>query len=317
MSRILNTTELIDSVRRRAMIPEDDSTFTDQDIIEILNEEIDVGLLFTLLSLSEEHLVTYDDIPTDADKIRYTIPYRAIGNKLRDVAYVDASGAIYELSRISLEELSDYRYYRSASKGDVFYVEGNEIVLVDTKLKSYQYIRMYYYLRPNSLVKTSTTGTITNIDRNTGEITLSSFPSNFSSLPTVDFVSSKTPNKIHSFDKSISSINQNTKIVTFTTTDIPEDLEIGDYIAEAEQTPVPNLPTELHPILAQRAAVHILESLGDTEALANAQRRLEKMEVSVQGLIDNRVEGAPEKINPRHTTLKSAVSRFSRFRNRL
>lgn len=316
MSRILNTEALINSVRRRAMIPDDSSTFTDADIIEILNEEIDVGLLSTLLSLNEEHLVTYEDIATDADTSRYKIPYRSIGNKLRDVAYVDSSSAIYELSRISLEELSDYNYYRTTYNSDVFYIESNDVVLVDANLRNYTSIRMYYYLRPNVLVKSSRIGAITGINTTTGVVTLSSFPSNFAGLPLMDFIGSKTPNKIFSFDKQPTAVNQNTKTITFAVDDLPSELSVGDYLCQAEETPVPNFPTEMHPLLAQRAAVYLLESLGDTEGLANANKKLNQMQTSLMSLIDDRVEGAPQKIRPRHSTLKSAVSRFrNRFRN--
>ena len=40
---------------------------------------------------------------------------------------------------------------------------------------------------------------------------------------------------------------------------------------------MPNIPTEMHPLLAQAAAVNLLESLADTEALRNAEARMEKM----------------------------------------
>jgi hypothetical protein len=59
--------------------------------------------------------------------------------------------------------------------------------------------------------------------------------------------------------------------------------------------------------LAQRVAVACLEALGDEQGLMAAQRRLEMMEKSSNDLIDNRVEGAPEKITNRHGTLREAV----------
>ena len=81
----------------------------------------------------------------------------------------------------------------------------------------------------------------------------------------------------------------------------------GDYITLAGQTPVPNIPTEMHPLLAQAAAVQILESSTDTEALMNAQKRMEKMAASIQTLVDNRVDLAPKKIKPRHSALTSSL----------
>lgn len=313
MSRTLDTTKLIKSVRQRSMTSEDTATFTDDNIIEILNEEIDSGLLTVILTLNEEHLVYSEEVSLNSDK-RFPIPYRAIGNKLRDVCIV-ASDGVYELSRVSLERLSDYTN-QSNYNGGLFYIEGNEVVLVEESANFGEKLRFYYYLRPNSLVKEKYTGTISNIDTTTGIITLQTFPADFSSLPQMDFISNRSPNKIYKFDVQPSSSNQNTRTVTFDPSDLPKDLKVGDYLCKREETPVPNIPTELHPILAQRAAIHILEAQGDTEGLTNARLKLLQMEQSVSSLIDNRVEGAPQKISPRHSTLEQTLGGLNRRRRR-
>ena len=63
--------------------------------------------------------------------------------------------------------------------------------------------------------------------------------------------------------------------------------------------------------------VKSIVALGDTEGSTNASKRLVEMEEAVMSLTDSRVEGAPDKINPRHTTLRSAVARFNRYRTRI
>ena len=111
MARPIIASKLIRSVRNRALIPTDTSTFQDQDILDILNEEVTQGLLSTIMSLNEEHLVDHIDIQitsTEDFSQGIKIPERAVGNKLREVSYI-REGNVYELSRISLEELSDYR----------------------------------------------------------------------------------------------------------------------------------------------------------------------------------------------------------------
>lgn len=305
MSRVLKTSKLVSSVRNRAMIPNDTSAYTDQDILDILNEEIDVGTLSTLMTLNEEHLVARHVVSVENQVDRYKIPYRAVGNKLRDVHY-EASDGLRELSRISLEELSDYRNSQNAYYSDVFYVEGDEIVLTNPIIDANNLV-MHYYLRPNVLVLESLCGVITNIDRNTGIITLSNFPSNFSNLPVLDFVQARTPNKILGLDINMSASNSNQLTVTVNAEDIPKDLIVGDYVCEAETSCVPNLPTELHPLLAQRAAVFILEAMGDTEGINLATRKLAQMETSIQNILEDRVEGAPQKINARHSPLSQTI----------
>jgi dihydropteroate synthase len=95
--------------------------------------------------------------------------------------------------------------------------------------------------------------------------------------------------------------------------DIPDDIRIGDFVMKATETIVPQLPEELHAILAQRVAIAALEALGDTEGASVAQRKLDKMEISSTDIIDNRVEGAPQKIVNRHSPLKQGgLSRSNR-----
>lgn len=313
MSRVLTTDGLIRAVRTRGAIPSDTATYTDDVIIDVLNEEIDTGLLSSILSVSEEYLVNYTDVPIVSGTIKYKIPYRAVGNKLRDVFLVDHAGNVYECTRISLEDISGYQGNQISDYSHLnqFYVENDGIVIRNTQLSNFAAVRFYYYLRPSKLVKESAACQITAIDTNTGVISVSNLPTTFSSLPQIDFVANKTPNKIISFDKAITnvSINSNPKTITLSPSLIPSDLAVGDWICKAEETPIPNIPTEWQPVLAQRAAVYLMESMGDTEGLNNAKAKLEKIERSVMELTDNRVEGAPQKILNRNGLL-SGRSRY-------
>lgn len=315
----MTSDDLIRSLKRRALIPTDQSTFSNEDFLEILNEEIDTGILPYLLEQHEEHLVNYIDLPADLTApFEYEIPYRAIGNKLRDVALIDSSGNIYELSRASLEELSDYQSFTTIDDTGVFYVENNKIVMMSVNASPNSKIRMYFYLRPSSLVLEKESGKITSISTGATEtvITLENFPSKFSNNPQFDIVGSRSPNKLKKFDITASQTNSNTKSVTISNDQLPDDLRVGDYLCQAEESPFPQMPTELHPILAQRGAVYCLESLGDTEGLGNAVRKLQSMEKGVTNLIENRVEGAPQKIKSRHSPLRDAIIGRWNTRNR-
>lgn len=316
MSNVLTSSLLINSIKRRAMIPSDQSTFTDADFLDMLNEEIQYFGVPHLLRTHEEYLLTFVDIPIEQNKREYTIPYRSIGNKLRDVAYIDSANNFFELSRISVEDLSDYNEDFLDDYTEAFYVQDNKIILVDEVPFGNGAIRMYFYLRPNTLVANNRAGVISSIDRTTGVITVSNFFSDFSNLPQIDFVAHRSPNKIYSFDITPIATNSTTKTLTFTTTDIPQDLIVGDYINIAGESIVPQLPTELHPILAQRTAVAALEAINDTEGVQVAQRRLEMMEQSVNTLIDNRVEGAPQKIVNRHSPLREVTLGSTGYRRR-
>lgn len=313
MSRILTGNKLVESVRNRAMIPDDTSVYTDQNILDIANEEIDVQLLDKLLTLHEEHLTTHIDIARNSDGV-YDIPYRAVGNKLRDIVMMSSSGTQYEMTQISIGELPDYSYDNStySNNMDKFYVESNQIKFLQPA-RSYEKVRIYFYIRPNVLTKTQSCGTIEEIIDNgtTVKFKFNDLPNDYSDLLLYDFVGSKTPNKIKGWDISpiTESVSYTLGEMSFSKSDIEPflgSIKEGDYICKAEESPVPNIPTEMHPLLAQLTAVHILEALGDSEGLANAERRLAKITKSVTGLVDDRVELAPKKIRPRHGTLNEA-----------
>lgn len=310
MAKPLTTSKLIDSVKQRAMLPTNSKTFSDDDLVGILNEEMDTGIVPEVLKQHEEYYTVSEDQPFVEGQTRYRIPYRAIGNKLRDVAYIDTNGNFYELSRISLEELSDYQNDNNFSLEEVFYVEHNEIVF-PRKEKSGGTLRMYFHLRPNSLVLEGQVSVITAINRVSGIITVSSLPTSFNSAPVMDFVASKSPNRIEGYDIQPISVNTENKEVEFNVGDIPEYLSIGDFICLAQESPVPQIPVEMHTMLAQKAAIFCLEALNDTEGLSNAQRKMERMERDIDTIINNRVEGAPKKIVNRRGTVRDSAYKSS------
>jgi hypothetical protein len=314
MAKSLTTNSMISSIFRRGMIPENQNTFTDDDIIEMINEELQIHLLPVIMKVHEEYYVISSDVSLVSGTSRYQIPYRAIGNKLRDVHYKNESGDLYEMTRISPDNKSEKNRIYTTNYFGQFYLEGNEIVLLSNVNQNTGSIQMSYWLRPNDLVANERAGQITAIDRNTGIITLSTFPSHFSDLTTMDFVGAKSPNKILGFDIQPSSSNSTIKTMTFDADDIPTNLVVGDYLLKAEETIIPNMPSELIPILMQRVAIKCLEALGDTEALKNAKSDLQEMEFNVNSLIDNRVEGAPIKVNNRYSILGNSSSRYYRRR---
>ena len=317
MAKVLTTTNLINTSLRRAMIPSDQSTFTCCDIIDIMNEELGIHILPMVLRAHEEYYVVDEDVALVNGQSRYKIPYRAVGNKLRDVQYIDASGAYYEMTRVSLEHRPDFQ--KSGVCGSLinFYVENDNIVLLCSTCSTGR-LRMSYYLRPNDLVKNDRAAKISAITAGAcccTVFTVSSFPTHLSCETSFDIVQGRSPNKIIAFDIGRASSDAVTKTMTFANSELTDinlngsstvqlSFSVGDYILSAEETIVAQLPAELQPILAQRTSIKMLEALGDMEGMKMAQNELERMEYNAQTLIDNRVEGAPQKAVNRHSQLR-------------
>lgn len=312
----MTSDDLIKSVKIRAFIPINQSTFTNEDLLALATEEQYVGLVPMILRMHEDYLLYTELMTVEHDKIRYTIPYRAIGNKLREVSFQDVSGNVYEMTRISVADLPFYNS-QPHNRPYAFYIENNEIVLVPSQgsYAANASLRISYYLSPNALVLLDHVAPITAIDRNTGEIQVSNLPVDFNITAQLDLISNKSPNKTLKYDINANSINTTSKVITLNITDIPESLSVGDHITLATQTALVQVPKDLHVILAHRTAMRCLEALGDQEGLAAGNQKLGEMISQAEVLIDNRVEDAPKKAVNRHSILSaSLLKRRSRFR---
>ncbi len=81
-------------------------------------------------------------------------------------------------------------------------------------------------------------------------------------------------------------------------------IEIGDYMCLANEAIIPQIPPDLHSGLAERACARILASLGDQAGLQMSQSKIDEIGSSQGSLLDNRVEGTPQKITARHSLLR-------------
>lgn len=315
----LTTNAMLKSIKRRAMVPDNQNTFTDQDFIDLMNEEMMIGLVPSILQMKEEYFMFKQITSLVSNKSKYPVPERALANKLREVCFRDSTdklvGNEYEMTQIAIDDRytglsngtgsADFTGFRR------FYMMGSDLVLHPSVGPSpYGSLAFYYYLRPNTIVKESLVATITNIDRTIGAITVSSIPTGYDVDFVYDFVKAKSPHNILDIDIPVTNINTLSKIITLDIDNIPVDLEVGDYMPIAGQSCIPNIPTELHMVLAQRVAQRVLEALGDTEGLNNANAKVIEMESKLTTMINSRVEGAPRKVVNR--ALMTGVNRNRR-----
>ncbi len=303
MAHYMDTQALINSVKRRASVPDSQALVSDDQILDYANEEMALNLIPLIVAKHQDYYLTREEVQLVSNQSRYEIPYRAIGSKLREVAYMDSNGNLFEMFRISTDDVVNEGIASSFSRR--FYIEGEEVVL-HTQNDSIPsgYLVFFYNLRPNTMVDSDNVGIITNIDRNTGIVTLSSFPSDFTATIEYDFIKTRSPHRIFSFDITPSSVDANTKTITFDVDEIPDRLTIGDRIALANETDLINAPSDVHVLLAQMVAGRVLESIGDLDNLQAANVKLNKMEKNTGLLIDNRVTGSPYKAKVRNGFLR-------------
>lgn len=165
-------------------------------------------------------------------------------------------------------------------------------------------------------VSVTIAGTIGSFDLAADVTVISSvnFPKHFVSDLLFDIVSHTSPNKIKIYNIAANSVNNSLKTLSFRTSDITKNNIVqivkGNFITSAEETIVPNIPTEFHPLLAQMVSVMCMEGMADEAQKKSANDTLKEMERDILKIITNRVEGAPKKIKNRNGTLQAT------FRNK-
>ncbi len=316
MSSYYTSERLIASVKRRISTPTNQNTFTDADILAFADEELSLGVLPAMMSLHEDYLLFKQDFPLLEGVSEYQIPYRAVGNKLYDLQFKDNSGNILYMSRTTKADQPSFNGRYTLNSTYAYYVMNNRIGLLPSITGGVTgSLRFIYYMRASSLVKTTEVSIITNINRTTGEILVNSVPDTFSTNTPVDFYKYRSPHNILAIDTIPTSVNSAAKTIVFDINVIPEDLEVGDHIALAEECAIPQIPSDLHVFLAQKTAERILEAQGDVEGLKIAQAKSAEMEVRAGTIIDNRVDESPTKLINRRGILQSGLSN-RRYRRR-
>jgi hypothetical protein len=302
----LTSSSLIKSIKRRGQIPSSQKTFQDEDFLDLANEEIILSIVPEILDKHEDYLLRTDEVPLVSGKVNYKIPYRAIGGKLYDLAWKDSSGQIHEMTRIPKAHLSDYSNMNFGYSVYAFFVEGDEVNLLTSMNSEGGSLLFMYYMRPNELVDESRVGTITAIDTLTGIIVLDLVPSFFSTNLRFDLLQKNTPHKTLDFDLTATVITST--YIQFNPSDLPPNLMVGDFVANAQECIIPQIPSEMHAMLAQSVLERVLGALGDQNGEALSKVKNQEYEKKLNSLISNRVDSSPKKIINRHGHLRSRNS---------
>lgn len=129
-------------------------------------------------------------------------------------------------------------------------------------------------------------------------------PSNITSGSLIDFLQTKPGHMLLGMNKKIPANSVSGDTISFLPSDIPSDIEIGDYVATAGECIIPMIPTDLHTNLADKACVRILAAMGDQQGAAEMKDKLGENMMNQNTLISNRVEGSLPKVIARHSLLR-------------
>jgi hypothetical protein len=451
---------IINAIERKIAFPVSQNTFTSDDVLAFVNDEIKISQIPSILEYHEEYFVYKSVIPLVQNINTYPIPYRAMGSRLRGLFWQDQNGNLFDMTRISPDDQAYFQRNVGANQAVYkYYFEGNNIVLtpdlivVPTGSLVFQYfirpnqlvtddnaatvtafvqslvvgtpnpgdsitmtgppalgpntiainpamlpVPIFYYTNeaatnqnlsqdPNELFPVSQVGptfgtggifgtsatfvavsgapannfqfqigasplaTATNLTNainasavmtasnnssatitlltpvnnvmysssNTATLTFSAtnglqfdqIPSSITNNSLIDFLQTLPGHSTYAYDVLIppngiqgNIVYWNSIVLPTPLSVIPTTLVVGDYICSAGTCIIPQIPTDLHTALAERAAARILAAIGDANGLQVQNAKIQDIERQQGILLDNRSDGNPQKVNCRRSLLK-------------
>lgn len=312
MSIKMLTEDLLDSIKRRSLIPISQQTFQDSDLIALANEEMGITLVPEIQKVREDMFLALKEVSIASGISRYVIPERSIGNSVKAVLINTSDDNNYVLPRENVSKAVSGSNYLGTP--GMFYLEDNYVVLNPPPSTSGTTLNLWYYSRPNELVETSDCAKITAIS-SVGGTTTFTVDTNMSSTwavgDLVDVLSNRSPFILWGEDCAITAITSTT--IEIATTSVDNEAgsvaaSVGDYICPAKKANIPMIPQEFHPVLAQMVTCRLLEALGDLNKLNASLAKLAEMKSNAMALIQNRVEDSVEYFNNRNSLSRSTGS---------
>lgn len=275
----MNTTELLESIRQRAYAPSATTTgSSDTEFIAMANEELRSGLGPYLMKVREDFFVRSYSYTVLSTTNTYRIPSRALGANIKSIQHLDASGNEQDfLNRLDDKDLDN----------DGYVIEGGSIILRNSPVPVGDTIRIKYYARPSKLVDSSRVFAITSLA--SSRFNGATVPLIFNTLDAIDV---QRPNLVFEnvyIDETPDSATAG--VGGFVNIGETTYAAVGDYVAKAGEAFFPQIPEDLHPLLAQRVATQWLSVSGDDGDYSKAKERLKVMEEELLGIISARADG--------------------------
>lgn len=286
-----DTADLLSRLRVRCALPSSGSLFSDAQILRIIDDQL-IGFVAPLLKAQQQNFFQARDAQAlTAGTASYRIPVRAMGGTVHQVLLVDPNGAEWELHPLPVEQVDDWRS-NPTDRGTprFYYFEGATVSLVPVPDSSSYSIKFVHERRPNRLVATTSATTITNISGVT--VTIAGTAGFGTTAAYYDIISANSPHDSLAIDQSAT---RSSTTLTFTTA-LPSTVAVGDYVALAQESPFPQIPDDLVPLLIDRCVAVLLPLLGDTDLGSEADRRAAQSAQVASGLVSPRASGTVKKI---------------------
>jgi len=275
---------LLPTLRLLPLMPSVQALFSDSDLVNIMNFEMDSKIMPLIDNQAEEYGIYLDDIPYSNSITQYDLPSRALGGKLRSVTFVDPNGNEVRIPRLRVEDIMSNVNATGLAINPAlwgFYFQNNKIITylssVNGGSSAFPTLRLRYIRQPSTLVLSSACGEVTHIAGNV--VTVDNVPTTFTTSSTYDLVSN-SPQMFVSLGDDLTVTAVTTGVagtITFTNAP-PSTLQIGDWVCLAGQSPIPQIPYNPgFQLLLQLSAAKCLEIHGDVQGFNVAMSQASDM----------------------------------------
>lgn len=256
------TTALLSLVRLRGMLSDTDTTWTDANILAIMNDELAGTVVPTVMGWGAEYFVQSSDTTTVSGTNAYAIPTRSVLSDVRDVQVLDTGNVNYRsLPRIEPQYAATFQ--QSGTNAQAYYVQNNSVVILPNPSGG-QSLRIKYWRRPNQLVLIGSGAEIV-LTVSTPSITMAS-TADLDDAPLVGDVIKNTPPFDSTVDDQTYTVSSGTALAGLSTPIAAGQIVAGYYFCVAGQSPVPQLPVEIVPFLVARTIAAIKQTQADPRA---------------------------------------------------
>lgn len=288
MSTDYTMTELVESLKKRGLIPISEKTFDSSDLIRFMSEELQNFITPQIMEVRENYFLEYFDQDLVADQSRYEIHPRAAGTKIKSLFWFDSNDKPRnKLEMVNIDDIVGINWDSVGNVPSFFYFIDNYIeILPKPGVGATGYLRQYYFQRRNRLVSTSEAGQITQIAGT--NITINSTPTGFNDMVQYDFVKG-TP-EFQNLNINVTPTGVSGTTFTFDADDIPSSLAVGDWLCLAGESPVAQIPLDAYPLLAQQGVYVTLLALNDLAGSSKAKDKRDELLKQVIQLVGTRSE---------------------------
>lgn len=283
---------IISSIKRRITLPDAQNLYSPDDLIAFMGDELSSTIVPLIHSVQQEYWVNVHDVSLVQNKTDYKIPIRGAANGLRLVTLLDNNGneIDYPLLRPEMTA-SSYNWLSPYSTSTLygFYMQDDHIVMFPNSVVTnpVNSVRFRFERQPNQLCSTDEAAQVTGIAGNI--ITVNNIPTDWTTSTTVDWINGAIAFQSKGDDLVITAIN--TGASTITLASVPSDAAIGDWMAASGTSPIPQIPYQLFPFLAQIVANLCMAGMADSQPYQDGKKKQAEMKEDILKLLQPRDMG--------------------------